>query len=40
MKKKLTVGRVARALSVNMAIVGMGMLVCSCVVAVVGCVVK
>jgi hypothetical protein len=40
MKKKITVGRVARALTANMFAVGVGMLAIGCVVGVVGCVVK
>lgn len=40
MKKKITAGTIIRALSVNMAVVGTGMLICSSLVAVVGCVVK
>lgn len=40
MKKKVTVGTTARAMSVNMFVIGLGMMVCSCVVAVAGCVMR
>lgn len=40
MKKKITVGMVARALTANMFTVGIGMIAIGCVVGVVGCVVK
>ena len=40
MKKNVTLGKVARALSRNMFAVGLGMMVCSSVAAIVGCIAK
>ena len=40
MKKKVTLGMVARALSANMFVVGMGMMVGACLVGIAGSVLK